>query len=102
MPDPVRLWLDDERPAPAGWRHVRTAAEALEALQAGGVVEISLDHDLGEPSAGTGYEVACAIEAAAAEGQLGMLRWRVHSANPVGRAKMEAALRSAERWWGQR
>jgi hypothetical protein len=95
----IHLWLDDERPAPAGWQHVRTAAEAIAALRAGGVVEISLDHDLGEDSAGTGYDVACAIEREAAEGGLAGLRWRIHSANPVGRAKMEAALRSAERWW---
>lgn len=95
----IRLWLDDERPAPEGWLAVRTAAEAIERLLTGAVIEVSLDHDLGEPSAGTGYEVACLIERAAAEGRLGPLCWRVHSANPVGRARMEAALRSAERWW---
>lgn len=43
----TRLWLDDERPAPAGWVHVRTASTAIELLAAGGVTEVSLDHDLG-------------------------------------------------------
>lgn len=43
----MKLWLDDVRPAPEGWVHVRTAEEAREKLLAGGVVECSLDHDLG-------------------------------------------------------
>lgn len=95
----IRLWLDDERAAPDGWQHVRTASEAILRLLTGQVAEISLDHDLGEPSAGTGYDVACAIEKLAAEGRLPMLTWSVHSANPVGRRKIQAALLSAERWW---
>lgn len=96
----MRLWLDDLRPAPEGWRHVQTAEQAIACLLQGAVREISLDHDLGEPSAGTGYDVACAVERLAAEGVLPRLRWSIHSANPVGRAKMEAALRGAERFWG--
>lgn len=98
---PMRLYLDDERPTPPGWERATTAAEAVARLQAGGIVEISLDHDLGPPEAGTGYDVACWIEEAAATGRLPALLWRIHSANPVGRARMEAALRSAERWWSR-
>lgn len=61
----VLLWLDDERPAPAGWTWVHTATEAIEWLSKGTVLEISLDHDLGDgEQAGTGYDVVCWIEEA--------------------------------------
>ena len=97
----IRLWLDDLRPAPEGWVHVRTAVEAIAVLTAGGVVEVSVDHDLGREEAGSGYEVACWIEEAAANGSLGVVKWAIHSANPVGRAKMAAALESAGRLWAR-
>lgn len=47
----IRLWLDDDlvdRAAPEGWVHVTTAWQAIEALETGRVVELSLDHDLGD------------------------------------------------------
>ena len=97
----IRLWLDDERPAPDGWVHARTAYEAIEFLLAGDVSEVSLDHDLGPPDAGDGYQVACAIEQFAVLGRLSRLAWRLHTANPVGRGRMEAALQGAERAWGR-
>lgn len=43
----MKLWLDDVRPAPEGWRWVKTAGEALTLLLRGGVKIASLDHDLG-------------------------------------------------------
>lgn len=98
----MRLFLDDVRQAPEGWVRAYTAQEAIDFLAAGGVGEISLDHDLGPPEAGTGYDVATWIEEHAAAGVLPPLMWSVHSANPVGRGRMEAALRSAERFWSAR
>lgn len=97
----MRLYLDDERPTPDGWMRAFTAAEAISLLEAGAVEEISLDHDLGPPEAGTGYDVASWIEEQAAFGKLAPLAWRVHSANPVGRARMEAAMNGAERFWSR-
>ena len=53
-PDPrgdLRVWLDDDlenRAAPAGWIHVTTAREAISLLDTERVVELSLDHDLGD------------------------------------------------------
>lgn len=90
----VRLWLDDVRPAPDGWTHVFTAPEAI-AIFAQGVVEVaSLDHDLGPSDAGTGYDVLAWIEKAMAchawYGPLPTIH--VHSANPVGRKNMNAAI----------
>lgn len=118
----MRLWLDDLRLAPPGWTHVHTAMEAIKLLAAGGVKEVSLDHDLGmkppcshckahaeaefntcdcdchtmEPS---GYIVAQWIELAAVDGHLTRLEARCHSDNPAGRKRIEAALKSAKRFW---
>lgn len=97
----MRIWLDDERPAPAGWVHLKTAEEAIGHLETGLVTAISLDHDLGPPEAGTGYDVALWIEMAAATGECPALVWTIHSANPVGIRRMEMALRSADRFWNQ-
>lgn len=96
----ARLWLDDLRPAPSGWLWVKTAWEAIDALQRGGVAEVSLDHDLGEPAAGTGYDVAEWIEVEAYHGRVARLRWRVHSANPIGAERMTRALDKADIYWG--
>ncbi|HEX6324712.1 MAG TPA: cyclic-phosphate processing receiver domain-containing protein [Vicinamibacterales bacterium] len=43
----LRVWLDDSRPAPPGWLHLRSVSAAQELLGAGLVHELSLDHDLG-------------------------------------------------------
>ncbi len=96
----MRLWVDDLRPPPEGWRWARTAAEAVELLAGGEVEELSLDHDLGgDDRCGTGYDVASFVEEQAFLGRLRPLRWRTHSANPVGVARMTAALESADRFW---
>ena len=96
-----KLWLDDVRPAPSDggdWVHVKTAFEAIQALNTGHFDEVSLDHDLGEPAdeVGNGYEVACWIEENAFFERLGRLKWRVHSANPVGITAMTSALNNAD------
>lgn len=94
----MKLWVDDERPAPRGWRRARTVAQALKLLDTGKISEISLDHDLGENER-TGYFLAALIEERAHDGQLRRLVWHIHSANPVGRKKMLMALQSADRLW---
>ena len=43
----LRVWLDDSRPAPTGWLHLRSVTAAQELLSAKLVREMSLDHDLG-------------------------------------------------------
>lgn len=103
----AKLWLDDERPAPDGWLHVKSAHEAIKALQdnqaATGediITDVSLDHDLGHDVVGNGYTVASFIEQGAMEGTLRPMRLTVHSANPVGRERMKAALRNAYKFWG--
>jgi len=106
----VKLWVDDHRPAPRGWRGVRSVAAAKVYLEQGLVTDISLDHDMGAcskcsaaglhigrmtrrgdtfydycPHVPSGYDLCLWME------QTG--RWprgsvRVHSANPVGARRM--------------
>jgi hypothetical protein len=45
---PINLWLDDVRPAPAGWIHAKTAQEAIHLLKNYKIGRASLDHDLGD------------------------------------------------------
>jgi hypothetical protein len=97
----MRLYLDDLRDLPPGFDlAVRSADEALALLRTGRVTFLSFDHDLGTEA--TGDTVARWIEQAAFEGTLAPLGWTVHSANPVGRRNIEAALRNAERFWQAR
>jgi hypothetical protein len=94
----IRVWLDDIRPAPAGWTRAYTAREAIALLAAGDVVEISLDHDLGdEATCGSGYEVACWIEEAVALRGFEAPTILIHSKNVVGRERMFRAIESIER-----
>lgn len=96
----MKLFIDDERPTPDGF-HLRvfTAAEAIGLLERGGITHVSLDHDLGPETAGTGYDVACWIEEHAQSGKLEPLTWAIHSANPVGRRRIEVAMKNADRYW---
>lgn len=113
MTEPTLLWLDDIRPAPPGWIHVKTDVEARAWLLRG-VHAASLDHDLGAcetclegltPEAwlekhefqsmpncehfGTGYTLVCWMEET---GNWPTEKPTVHSRNPAGRMKMQAAI----------
>ncbi len=97
----IRVWLDDKRVMPKGFDvHAATAPEAIRYLSTEEVSIVSLDHDLGAEN-GTGYDVATYIEERAAKRTLPRLEWHVHSANPVGAARMRAALESADRFWDE-
>ena len=113
----MNLWLDDMRPAPEGWHHVKTVQEAKDALLTGSVVRASLDHDLGACPAclngrtpeqwltetnytqmpncehfGNGYQLICWMEENGIWPPEGT---RVHSANPAGSFKMRQAIEKA-------
>jgi hypothetical protein len=103
----IKLWLDDLRRKPVGFTHwAKTADEAIALLATGEVEHISIDHDLyppqdsrffiGGPPVGTGYAVALWVEEAVREGTIKMPTWACHSMNPSGKARIEAAMRSAE------
>ena len=92
----MRVFLDDERAAPDGWVRVYWPAEAIALLETGKVLELSLDHDLGDDERGTGYDVVLWIEEAVALRSFMPPKIIVHSANPSAREKMLAGIRSIE------
>jgi hypothetical protein len=97
--DPRRdSWVDDT------WTIVRTAGECLDLIAAhtGEVEILSLDHDLGDdPLVGTGYDVVKVLEQLVGTGELKPIvlphKIEIHSANPVGRKNIQAAINSIER-----
>jgi hypothetical protein len=96
------MWLDDVRPAPAGWVHVKTVNEAKALLQTGQVEHASLDHDLSDfdSHGGTGYMPSSSREQTGYD----LVKWMaetntwptqscvVHSANPVGVMAMQRTI----------
>jgi hypothetical protein len=93
----MRIFLDDERPTPQGWVRAFWPQEVITLLQAGGVTEVSLDHDLGDDARGTGYDVVLWVEEAVAVRGFVAPKLSVHSANPSARAKMEQGIAKIER-----
>ena len=96
----MRLYVDDAREAPLGWTRVTTAQEAIDTLERYfyEIEEVSLDHDLGAPEAGTGYQVACWLESRAFTDPQGkMPEIHIHSANPVGVTKIRQCVESINR-----
>lgn len=88
----MHIWLDDIRPAPEGWTWAKTYEEAMDLLDRGTAEAISLDHDLADAAPDgrerTGYDVLLQIVQRKIDGFPVPADVRVHSANPVGRARM--------------
>ena len=82
----VKVWLDDVRAAPEGWRLVTSVTQAIELLKSGEVEQLSLDHDLGELDEDgretDGYSVLAWIEEHVVLCGFAPPRLTVHSANP--------------------
>src|SRR5688500_12240166 len=86
----MRLWVDDERPAPKGWLAVTTSDAALDILEKGDVTEVSLDHDLGDDD--NGYRVITWIEEKVfTDSSYRPPSIAIHTSNPSARVKMELA-----------
>lgn len=95
---PVKLWIDDIRDPPSGdWLIARSSRDAIAMIEMHHVTEISFDHDLGGTD--TAVRVADLIEKRAYWRLGSRIKWHVHSANPVGRARLEQALRKADQYW---
>jgi hypothetical protein len=97
----VKVFLDDVRPAPEGWVRARTPEEVIELLRSGRVEALSLDFDLGfrgEEERRTGEVVLQWIEERLFRGELDfeLPEITIHSANPVGRQRLQRALDSIE------
>lgn len=54
----MKLFVDDVRPIPEGWRGARTVREAIEILRLGEVRELSLDYMIGDSPLDNFAEVA--------------------------------------------
>ena len=89
---PIRVFLDDERATPPGWVRTCWPYEVITLLKTGDVVELSLDHDLGDDLRGTGYSVLLWLEEQVVLHGLKPPILRVHSANSSARLKMEATI----------
>lgn len=87
----IYLWLDDVRLPPKGWTWVKTVAKAKQQLLTGQVIAASLDHDLGELEDGTDL-----VEWMAEQNVWPSRKPIVHSANPVGAARMRQII---DRYW---
>ena len=93
----MKVYLDDERETPVGWTRVYWSGEAIELLETGQVIEISLDHDLGDDERGTGYDVIHWIEEQVVTNSFKPPVIRVHSANISARQKMDLGIASIQR-----
>lgn len=102
MQSPARLFVDDLRDCPDGWELIRTITEAVRILDAGGITEISLDHDAGyyRPSQTGGHievgeetfdPIARFIVRLPPDCRPSTVN--IHSANDVGRDRMTHTLR---------
>jgi len=88
----MKVYLDDERQTPPGWTRVYWPDEAIALLKTGNVVEISLDHDLGNDERGTGYDVVLWIEEQVITKGFQPPVIKVHSANASARQKMQLGI----------
>lgn len=93
----MRVWLDDERLAPKGWERCYWPADVIALLASGVVAEVSLDHDLGDDSHGTGYDVLLWIEREVITNNFKPPIIHIHTANPTAYLRMVAARASITR-----
>lgn len=88
----MNVYLDDERETPAGWLRAYWPDEVIKLLKTGNVKQLSLDHDLGNDTKGTGYDVLLWIEWAVFIDGFVPPAIAVHSANSSARIKMDRAI----------
>lgn len=95
----MKIWIDDIRPIPEGFDiWFKTSYDAIEFLSQHNNLNlidlISFDHDLGGED--TSRPVVQMIEGAAFSGEIDhVIRYNVHSANPVGAEWIRQAITSA-------
>ena len=91
----MKIFLDDVRETPEGYVRCYWPQEVIELLKTNQVTELSLDHDLGDDSIGTGYDVLTWLEEQVlCHSFTPPPVIKVHSANPVAKQRMLAAIQS--------
>lgn len=99
----MKIYLDDERQTPEGWSRTITAFGTIMQLKLGflrgyeEVTHLSLDHDLGKPKHGTGYDVLLWIEEQVALHGYIPPEIYIHTANEGARVKMTLAVQQIKR-----
>ena len=98
---PVKIWLDDIRPAPDGYYHCHSVEEAkrnIRKCEENGldIAVIDCDHDLGD-FANDGGDGISLLDWLAERNSLYPIE--IHTMNPVGRENMQRLL---ERYWGKK
>ena len=87
----MKIYLDDTRKAPKGFKLVKSYKECIRLLKTKQVEEISLDHDLGGSK--TGNDIILWIEEQCfLSDDYNPPKISIHSANPVGVLKMKAGI----------
>ena len=90
----MKIYLDDIRNGPDGWKTVRNVFNLMDLLEQRDVTHLSLDHDMGENQR-TGYDLLCWIERKVYSGEMTEVPvLTIHSANPVGRDRMKMVIES--------
>ena len=88
----MKLFIDDVRPAPAGWEHVHSVNEAVGTiiLEYDKIEVISLDHDAGDYGPPDYIKILDWIEETYGSDFKPAIR--LHSQNPVGCANMRRII----------
>ena len=85
----MKIWIDDIRPAPFGYLHLKTVNEAIKFMEQSfkDIEEINLDHDAGDffKDGGDYIKVLDWIEAF---NPINSIVFCFHTMNPVGRQNM--------------
>lgn len=89
-----KIWIDDVRPAPYGYKAVQSVNQFIDFAQKAGIdniVVVDIDHDAGDfqKDGGDYIKILDWLELNNAEN----LNVRIHSANPVGAANMRRIIR---------
>lgn len=94
----IKLWVDDERPAPSGWYIARNYTEAIDCLNKYKIDVLSLDHDIAsfdeDGNETTGYDIAVWCERRHYFGGRIPEKIYCHSANPVGYERITSVIKS--------
>lgn len=93
----TKIWLDDIRPAPAGYIHVKSVNETKNLIMlcefTERYVELNLDHDLGDYAYDGGDAIKLVLWMAETERYYPV---QFHTANAVGYQNMQAIV---NRYW---
>lgn len=98
----MRIWLDDTRDKPYNYDlHFYKAEDVIDYIKNNNIItHISFDNDLGINNL-EGYQLANWIEEQAYYNNIKEFTWNIHSANPVGRKKIEKAMNNARKYWSE-